>query len=1028
MQKANYTVSAERQDYTYNRTAQGAAISVTAIGEDEFTVMYDGQAAVAQYTNAGTYTVKYTVSGNENYNDVSGEYNIAIAKAENVISTAGVIKTYTYNGTQITVNSGANATYGEVVYSENTFTNAGSYTVTLSVAESENYLSGSATVQVTVRKAAVQIGSSYQYTYNRQGQGAISVTAPDLTYEISFSYAGMTYDSAPLFTDAGIYTVSYSVKASQNYVGTNGTYTVTVAQATLSVKIPDVQSKEYDGDPLDTGVTVEGAFDDGYTVTYRCNGATIDPERDLVNAGTYVINYTVSGKNYETVSGTFTVTIAKAVNSINTDKVQNEYVYTGELITVHSGASALFGEVVYSDNTFTDAGEYNVKLFVAGTENYEEVIKTVTVTVLPAEYQESEIPEEVLIDPDVTLALNKTLANVALHEGFYWEDNTAALKEGKNVVSVYYWTGDSNYKKYYFDVTFTARKEIVTVLLEKEYSVKYSEMSSYQLPDVQIFGEGRTLSAEERAMFSVNVDTSNVNAAVGSTYLVAYTIVNENNPYFDVVFQNNGNANPNWLWLKVLSIGTGTGDNAEKYTIEDALNEVSSGTVIVQHDTAFAPADQTPYSGTGYYTVQSGVTLLVPYNSSYSTNTKDCDVNWEAVGSTPYVTFIVTEGTELSVQGKLIVNALIVQRSGTTSSVKGNNYGSMEVCENAMITLQSGAVYESIGFSYGGGSIVAESGSYVYELFNMVGYKGGTISSGIEGTVFPLNQYSLSGISCKLEIRKGSSYYAKAFTAALSNLVKVNADVLFISDSDTAFMQMTGTGGSIYKWIDESNGKIHFDIHADVQFHNMSVDLDSYALDTAGKEIPIPGNFKISVSSGTATIPSDIRMKLLPGAEFSVEEGAVVDVYGKLYSYGSKDSYSMMLNGSPLETWQDGNQSIKAYPYGNMSAVYRVKPTLDYNASSAALISIGGTVNVYSGAVFACEASGANSVAKISFAEGSVLSGKIKEDYSHIKEGWLIDTCVEVYFDTTFTARGKNGEVFEVGKTYLYGEGGWTVQ
>ena len=1029
--KADYIVSAATQKYTYNGKAQGAAISVTAIGDDAFTVTYNGQTDVAQFANAGTHTVAFSVSGNENYKDLSGEYEIVIAKAANSISTAGMTGEYDYTGNEIVVDSGASALFGTVVYSDNAFTNAGNYTVTLTVAETENFAGADATFKVTVNKAQVQIGGSYQYTYNGQEQGEISVNAPDSTYEITFSYAGGTYDTTPLFRDAGIYTVGYSVKATQNYVETNGSYTVTIAQAQLTVNNPGDQSKEYDGEPFGTGVTVSGAFDDGYTIAYICNGEPVESVQ-FTDRGEYVITYTVSGKNYETVSGTFTVSIEKVKGSIDVSSVVTEYTYNGQAQIVDFSGVTYVGDGKFTapeNFTFTTVAEGNGKEFTFTLEegvNYQGTTVTVTITVNKATYTVEDIPENALKDPDsdILLGYGKTLADVALSDGFYWKNETIGLASG--VYDAYYCADEANYEKYDLQITITARKDKVTVTPNKNLEANYGITSLDNLAGISALGEGsRELSADEIAQLYAGV-TTDADFSVGGTYLVTYTL--KENPYYEAAFETGGTEFT--TWLKIKSVGI---DDA-LYTIEDALNAAQSGnTVIVKNNTAFASSDlrassANPYSGTGYYTVKSGVVLLVPYNSSYSTNTKDCNVNWEAVGTTPFVTLAVTSGTQLYVDGKLIVNALIVQQSGTTSTVKGNNYGSMEVCEGATITLRSGAVYESIGFSYGKGSIVAESGAYVYELFNMVGYKGGTISNGISGTVFPLNQYSLSGISCKLEIQKGSHYYAKAFTAALSNAIKVNADVLFISDSDAAFMQMTGTGGSIYKWIDESNGKVNFDIHADVQFHNMSVDLDGYALDTAGKEIPIPGNFKISASSGTTTIPSDIRIKLLPGAALIVEEGAVVDIYGKLYSYGSKDSYSMKLNGSTMETWQDGNESIKAYPYSNMDDAYRIKPILDYNASSAAIVSVGGSVNVYSGAVFACEASGTGAVAKISFAADSVLSGTIKEDYSHSEKFLGLPICKKVYFDTTFTARGENGETFEVGKTYLFGEGGWTAQ
>jgi len=128
-----------------------------------------------------------------------------------------------------------------------------------------------------------------------------------------------------------------------------------------------------------------------------------------------------------------------------------------------------------------------------------------------------------------------------------------------------------------------------------------------------------------------------------------------------------------------------------------------------------------------------------------------------------------------------------------------------------------------------------------------------------------------------------------------------------------------------------------------------------------------------------------------------------------------------------LETWQDGNLSVKAYPLGDMKNVYRKVPALDYTASAPAVISVAGSIKVYAGAYFACEVSGVQN-GKLYFDSASELTGTIQEDYSHTEKILgLFNTCVEVYFTTTIKAAGANGEVFEKGKDYTYDGESWTA-
>ena len=797
----------------------------------------------------------------------------------------------------------------------------------------------------------------------------------------------------------------------------------------------------YTGSAIELGkdITVKEP-PEGLKIEYKLGeeGSYAEVLPKATDAGVYTMYFRLSAPNYTAYEGSYQATITQAANKIAETTPFGTYTYTGQEQTVEfaSHLKADFGEIVLKEgntNIVKDAGEYSFTVCVAETENYAGAEYTVRITVGKATYTEGQIPAQKVADDDIVAGMNKTLADVALAEGFAWTDDSLGYKAGENTAAATYCGDTKNYEPYSLQITFTARRENITIFadgtkLEADFGISSFTEFAAALSAKDEKGESFTLvdlSTLCTAAFE------NIDYATGGTYAVRYTLTKTEDDYYAFAFENAGDGEY-FAPFKLKSVKLGD----TLYTIEDALAKAVSGnTVIVTANTAFASADTLSllngvYSAGGHYTVKAGVTLLVPYDTGYSENTKDCDVNYEAVGATPFATLTISSGVSLSVNGKLIVNAKIVQRSGVTSTVKGNLYGAMNVCKGASITLAGGSVYESIGFSYGEGTIYTQKEAEVYELFNMVGYKGGTISSGIEGTVFPLNQYGMTSISCKLEIVYGANYYAKAFTAALSNSVKVDADVLFVSDDSSAFLQVMSEKGKIYKWIDESIGAIYFETDGDVQFNNMSVKLGRYALDTAGREIPIPGNFKFIVNSGTVTIPADIRIKLLPGMCLTIKEGAGVEVYGRLYSYGSKDSYSMAMTdgGEPLETWQDGNQSVKAYPLGDMKNVYRKVPTLDYTASSPAVISVAGSINVYAGAYFACEVSGVQN-GKLHFDSASELTGTIQEDFSHIEKKWgIINTCIEVYFTTTIKTVGANGEVFEKGKDYTYDDATWTAQ
>ena len=79
----------------------------------------------------------------------------SVQKAAASIDVSGMTLSYTYSGEPFAVNSGAvlNHSEAELSYSIDSVTTVGTYTVTVSAPETDNYLAASADVTVTVDKA-----------------------------------------------------------------------------------------------------------------------------------------------------------------------------------------------------------------------------------------------------------------------------------------------------------------------------------------------------------------------------------------------------------------------------------------------------------------------------------------------------------------------------------------------------------------------------------------------------------------------------------------------------------------------------------------------------------------------------------------------------------------------------------------------------------------------------------------------------------------------------------------------------------
>ena len=167
--KANPNVSAPtgKTSLVYNGTAQALANAGSTTGG---TMQYklgngDWSTTVPSATNAGTYTVAYRVQGNENYDGTDGgSFNVSIAKADPNMSlsvtslsmTADDFSkdiTVTRSGDGAITASSSSTTYAKPTVNGNKVTvhrahgaaTSSNVTITINVAESSNYKSGSKT-------------------------------------------------------------------------------------------------------------------------------------------------------------------------------------------------------------------------------------------------------------------------------------------------------------------------------------------------------------------------------------------------------------------------------------------------------------------------------------------------------------------------------------------------------------------------------------------------------------------------------------------------------------------------------------------------------------------------------------------------------------------------------------------------------------------------------------------------------------------------------------------------------------------
>ncbi len=394
--------SSTAQELTY--TGQAAAITaptVTLVNWETFsgTVTYSdavsGEPYAALPTNAGTYTVKASIAETDNYTaaETVTPLTLTIAKADPTITFADY-QTITYGGmpTGAAATSGGEITYSYVNQADPTQTgtgwpvNAGTYTVTASVAETDNYKSGSKAITLTIRPAQIPVPTAKT--------GLVYTGSEQTGVEAGTGYAL----SGGTAKDAGNYNATAALDGNHAWVG-GGTDVKTIswsiAQKDVTVAIT-AENKTYDGQPFQASAALSGVVDGEtvpVTLTYTKQGVPLTAAP--ADAGSYTVTASIPEGNYSlsgTVSRDFTIAKAGPGLSVPAPAEKTYADADFNLNATQTGSGAL--TYTSADETVATVDENgNVHIVGAGStvitvtsgenDNYQSTHAEVTVNVRP---------------------------------------------------------------------------------------------------------------------------------------------------------------------------------------------------------------------------------------------------------------------------------------------------------------------------------------------------------------------------------------------------------------------------------------------------------------------------------------------------------------------------------------------------------------------------------------------------------------------------------------------------------------------
>lgn len=396
-----YTGSA--QELVTAGTAEGGTMMYAARIGDTYPSADEYSENIPTLTNANDHRyVWYYVKGDANHLDSEAQcVFVEIAKAS--ITPSVSIENWTYGEAaktpSVTGNTGnGTVTYtyakqGETTFTDKVPTDAGSYTVKATVAETANYNSGTNTAGFTINQASITITADDKST--KYGENIA-----ELTYSVSGAYKtgddlGVTLNTEATKTSpVNVYDITVNWNQNPNYTAVlaGGKYTITKDGATISAS---AFSGAYDGKAH--GITVEetkhNIFDllkPEAKVYYSTEELTVENFKEkgstenitYTNVGEYTVYYFVESGNYDVqpISGSKTVSITKAPLTVTAkdktiaygeapanDSVQYDGFAKGE------DESVLTGELSYAYNykQGDNSGEYTITPSGLTSDNYE---------------------------------------------------------------------------------------------------------------------------------------------------------------------------------------------------------------------------------------------------------------------------------------------------------------------------------------------------------------------------------------------------------------------------------------------------------------------------------------------------------------------------------------------------------------------------------------------------------------------------------------------------------------------------------
>ncbi len=434
-------------------------------------------------------------------------------------------------------------------------------------------------------------------------------------------------------------------------------------------------------------------------------------------------------------------------------------------------------------------------------------------------------------------------------------------------------------------------------------------------------------------------------------------------------------------------------------TLKEGLDAAASGNTIVLIAPSVLSEDAT---------VKSGVTLLVPYgeekNSNYETTTE-----YVSIGNPCRNYLTVNKGAKLTVNGTMVVNAKQGSYELLTGSVIGD-YGLVMLFGEIYVT----GTLDVRGIIKGDGKVTTSSSAVIDQFISIPDWKGGSYSSDIYKTAFPVNNFAIQNIQTETHYVHGATLNARYYFY-MSNK-EFTGTVKLIGSASSGVLFQTTSGSEIVFGYEASKAKTVVDIYGKIYARSLKISLSAFMMtvemDTSKTQCPLPGSFSVNIKDG-GEFEITSNFKILPGCVLTVEEGGTLTIpsTGKLYLYDVDD----------FDREERGTQG---YPYRRFPTTAGYGSYYTYQETEDGELIVDGTVNIQ-GYLYCSSASGnMSSSIKTTKNTGKIIIGKKAGTATVNETNASLSGTTSIGFSSArgLMVGGTTWDEFNVGTYYSNGE------